>query len=69
MAGALKRAGVYRKDQAPFSEFRWVNFLRSRLDRKIVDRDFDLAFLLAARLAMGPDARLLPGFIGTQGGA
>jgi hypothetical protein len=65
LAGALKRAGVYRKDKAPFSEFRWANFLRSRLNRKILDRDFEHAILLAARLAVGPDARLLPGYLGT----
>jgi hypothetical protein len=62
LAGALKRAGAYKKDKAPFSEFRWANFLRNRIDRKIVDRDFDRALALAVKLADEPEAMVLPGF-------
>ena len=69
LAGALKRAGIYKKDKSPFSEFRWANFLRSRIDRNTVDRDFDSALALAARLAVTPHARHLPGFFSKSCGA
>jgi hypothetical protein len=68
LAGALKRAGAYKKDNAPFSEFRWANFLRNKIDRKIVDRDFDRALALAVELAVGPEAIPLPGFLAKPSG-
>ena len=43
LAGAVKRAGGYAKDEAPFSEFRWADFLRCRIPRELVERDFGRA--------------------------
>jgi hypothetical protein len=40
LAGALKRTGGYAKDKAPFSEFRWADFLRNRIARPTVEFDF-----------------------------
>ena len=43
LAGELRRAGGFAKDTTPFSEFLWADFLRRRLKRKVVERDFDQA--------------------------
>ena len=64
LAGALKRAGGYAKDKAPFSEFRWANFLRSRIEHEIVECDFDRALALAFDLAQSRQAMALPGWTG-----
>ena len=36
LAGALKRAGGYAKDKAPFSEFRWADFPRGRIPANLL---------------------------------
>ena len=66
LAGALKRGGGYSKDKSPFSEFRWADFLRTKIERKIVERDFDHALSLAMNLAVSQDAMALPGWRGPQ---
>ena len=66
LAGALKRAGGYTKDRAPFSEFRWADFMRSRIGHKTVERDFDYALVLAMKLAPSREAMTLPGWRGPQ---
>lgn len=64
LAGALKRAGGYSKDKAPFSEFRWADFLRSRIARETVEGDFERALELALELAQSQEAMALPGWSG-----
>ncbi len=64
LAGALRRAGGYTKNVAPFSEFCWANFLRTRIDRSILEDDFDEAVHIAFALAGGAEAAALPGWIG-----
>ena len=43
LAGELRRAGGFAKDTTPFSEFIWADFLRRRMKRKAVERDFERA--------------------------
>lgn len=62
LAGALKRAGGYAKDKAPFSEFRWADFLRCRIPRELVERKFGRALALAMRSAQSTEAAALPGW-------
>jgi hypothetical protein len=62
LAGALKRAGGYAKDKAPFSEFRWADFLRCRIPRELVERNFGRALALAMNLAQSTEAVALPGW-------
>jgi len=62
LAGAVKRAGGYAKDNAPFSEFRWADFLRCRIPREMVEHDFGRALAIAMRLAQGSEAAALPGW-------
>jgi len=62
LAGALKRMGGYVKDKAPFSEFRWADFLRDRIDRRLVERDFGRALAIAMNIAQSNEAAELPGW-------
>ena len=66
LAGELKRAGGYAKVTTPFSEFRWANFLRHRIECVIVEREFDRAVELAMKLAAGSEAMDLPGWRGPR---
>ena len=43
LAGELRRTGGYAKDITPFSEFLWADFLRRRIKRKAVEKDFNAA--------------------------
>jgi hypothetical protein len=61
LAGAVKRAGGYAKNNAPFSEFRWADFLRGRIPRGLVECDFGRALALAMNLAQSTQAAALPG--------
>jgi hypothetical protein len=64
LAGELRRAGGYAKDVTPFSEFLWADFLRHRIKRKAVEKDFETALGEALKLAKGMDANYLPGWCG-----
>ena len=64
LAGELRRAGGFAKDTTPFSEFLWADFLRRRMKRKEVERDFDHAVEEALELAKSDAADYLPGWCG-----
>jgi hypothetical protein len=64
LAGELRRAGGFAKDTTPFSEFLWADFLRRRMSRKVVDKDFEKAMEKALALARSKDAIYLPGWCG-----
>jgi hypothetical protein len=64
LAGELRRAGGFAKDTTPFSEFLWADFLRRRMKRRTVQRDFDRAVVAALELAKSTDANYLPGWCG-----
>jgi hypothetical protein len=64
LAGELRRAGGFAKDTTPFSEFLWADFLRRRMKRKLVERDFTRAVEKAIALADSKDADYLPGWCG-----
>ena len=64
LAGELRRIGGYAKDTTPFSEFIWADFLRRRVKRKLVERDFERALEKALQLAKSMDANYLPGWCG-----
>ena len=64
LAGELRRAGGFAKETTPFSEFLWADFLRRRIKRKLVERDFDRALVKAMALAENEDAGYLPGWCG-----
>ena len=64
LAGSLRRAGDYAKDETPYTEFLWADFLRRRIARKTVNADFEAALDLALQLAASKEARYLPGWAG-----
>jgi hypothetical protein len=64
LAGELRRVGGYAKDTTPFSEFIWADFLRRRVKRKLVERDFERGLEKALQLAKTVDANYLPGWCG-----
>jgi len=64
MAGELRRQGGFAKDTTPFSEFLWADFLRRRIDRDAVAKNFNRAMKEALSLAKGKDADYLPGWCG-----
>ena len=64
LAGALRRRGGFAKDTTPFSEFLWADFLRRRLPRKLVAKDFAKATTQALKLAKSEEANFLPGWCG-----
>jgi hypothetical protein len=64
LAGELRRIGGFAKDTTPFSEFLWADFLRRRMKRKNVERDFDKALEKALDLARSGEAIYLPGWCG-----
>jgi hypothetical protein len=64
LAGELRRAGGYAKDTTPFSEFIWADFLRRRIKRKLVEKDFDRALEKALETGKSIDANYLPGWCG-----
>ena len=64
LAGELRRAGGFAKDTTPFSEFLWADYLRRRMKRKLVEKDFGAAVKQALKLARSADADYLPGWCG-----
>ena len=64
LAGALRRAGGCAKETTPFSEFLWADFLRRRMKRKDIERDFEAAVDQALSLARREEADYLPGWCG-----
>jgi hypothetical protein len=64
LAGELRRAGGFAKDTTPFSEFIWADFLRRRMKRKFVERDFPRAVEKALELGRSMGANYLPGWCG-----
>ena len=64
LAGELRLSGGFAKDTTPFSEFLWADFLRRRIKRKMVEKEFDRALQKALELAKSEDADYLPGWCG-----
>jgi hypothetical protein len=64
LAGELRRVGGFAKDTAPFSEFLWADFLRRKMSRRSVEKDFEKAVEKALGFAKGKDAIYLPGWCG-----
>ncbi|HTZ38241.1 MAG TPA: ParB-like protein [Stellaceae bacterium] len=64
LAGELRRVGGFAKDTTPFSEFLWADFLRRRIAKKAIEKDFNDAIEAALKLAKGHEADYLPGWCG-----
>lgn len=64
LAGELRRAGGYAKDDTPFSEFLWADYLRSKISGALIAKDFAAAVTKALDIAHKPKASYLPGWAG-----
>lgn len=65
LAGELRLAGGFAKDTTPFTEFLWADFLRRRIKRKLVEKEFDRALQKALKLVKSDEADYLPGWCGS----
>ena len=64
LAGMVRRAGGYAKEEQPFAEFLWADFFRPRVPERLIKRDPRRATRDGLRLARSLDARYLPGWAG-----
>ena len=62
LAGFLRRDEGFKKDDTPFEEFIWADFLRRRVDTKLMAKDFNRAKAQALTLAHSEAAAHLPGW-------
>ena len=66
MAPPQRASGLdINQGTSPFSEFRWADFLRDRIERETIENDFDCALALAMSLARSCEAKALPGWLGS----
>jgi hypothetical protein len=66
LAGDVHKAGGYAKSAAPFAEFLWADFLRTRVGGRTLSREPQRAVREGVKLAKSTDARYLPGWSGKQ---
>jgi len=64
LAGLVRRAGGFAKDQEPFVEFLWADFFRPRISARLIKHEPVRASGLGLRLARSSQARYLPGWTG-----
>lgn len=64
LSGETRRRGGFTKSLTPFSEFIWADFLRRRMRRQLVERDFERAVAEALGLVRSREAACLPGWCG-----
>ncbi len=64
LAGLVRRAGGFAKDQEPFVEFLWADFFRRRVPLRAIKRQPRAATALGVKLARSSEARYLPGWSG-----
>lgn len=68
LAGEVRRSGGFAKEATPFIEFVWADFLRRRIKRKEVEKDFAAALAKGLKLARSKKADYLPGWCGASSG-
>ena len=64
LAGLARAAGGFAKDQAPFVEFMWADYFRTRVPVRTIKKQPARATREGLRLARASDARYLPGWSG-----
>ena len=69
LAGAVRNAGGFPKDQTPFAEFLWADFFRRRIKSAKLQRDPDSALQAALKLCHSDTASHLPGWCGVAASA
>ena len=64
VAGEIRRMGGCAKEDTPYSEFLWADFLRRRIPLKRVENHWNRAAKQALELARSSAAKHLPGWAG-----
>lgn len=62
LAGFLRRDHGFIKENMPYEEFIWADFLRRRIGRAEIERSYEQAQAAALALARSPAASHLPGY-------
>jgi hypothetical protein len=62
LAGFLRRDQGFKKEDTPFEEFIWADFLRRRVDSKLLASEYEKAKATALKLARSDLASHLPGW-------
>jgi hypothetical protein len=63
LAGLARKAGAFEKVDIPFAEFKWADYLRDKVDSKLICKEqVAHAIQQAVALAREPGASDLPGF-------
>ena len=62
LSGMARDQGCYDKGVAPYAEFAWAQFFRTRVPVGTTDSDFDTALDHALELCHSPAASALPGY-------
>lgn len=67
LAGLARKAGAYDKVDVPYTEFKWADFLRTRVSRSLITEEHIAnAIQQAIALANDGSASRLPGFRGIR---
>lgn len=67
LAGLARKAGAYDKVDVPFSEFKWADYLRDKVDARLICKEqVAEAIVQAVKLANQPAAASLPGYHGPK---
>ena len=64
LAGMVRRAGGFAKEQTAFAEFLWADFFRPQVDAELIGAQPQRATKEAIKLAQSSSARYLPGWSG-----
>ena len=64
LSGAVRHDGGFAKVSTPFAEFKWADFLRSKILVTDIDEDFRKTVKKASALATKRSACALPGYKG-----
>ncbi len=63
LAGFVRAAGGFHKVAAPYAEFQWADYFRTRVPDKLLQSHFHKALAQAMALAAHADAAGLPGYL------
>lgn len=67
LAGLARKAGAYDKVDVPFTEFKWADFLRTKVSQSLITEEhIAVAIQQAVALANDASASKLPGFRGIR---
>jgi hypothetical protein len=66
LAGYVRAAGGFAKTPAPFAEFQWADFFRTRIGGKELGKRFEKCVRQALRLCRRAEAAELPGYLGPR---